>query len=147
MGIPMLKIRRSRDRLIFNIGIPILVWRHYYIETAPWRMSLGSSNIWAKEHIGALMKICNMICKLIKAHKHDKCSHITDINITNAAKKPLKLLLQPWYLLTETDKSRWIQWIMRPSICGTFKTRDNYLYFMHHLLYPFRMFHNCKMAS
>ena len=35
MGIPMLKIRRSRDRLIFNIGIPIPVKKHLYIETAP----------------------------------------------------------------------------------------------------------------
>ena len=35
MGIPMLKIIRSRDRLIFNMGIPILVRRHLYIETAP----------------------------------------------------------------------------------------------------------------
>ena len=32
----MLKIRRLRDRLIFNKGIPILVRRHLYIETAPW---------------------------------------------------------------------------------------------------------------
>ena len=35
-GIPMSKIRRSRDRLIFNMGIPILVRRHLFIETAPW---------------------------------------------------------------------------------------------------------------
>ena len=34
MEIPMLKIRRSWDRLIFYMGIPILV-RHLYIETAP----------------------------------------------------------------------------------------------------------------
>ena len=34
-GIPMFKIGRSRDRLIFNMGIPILVRRHLYIETAP----------------------------------------------------------------------------------------------------------------
>ena len=34
MGIPMLKIRRSRHRLIFNTGIPILI-RHLYIETVP----------------------------------------------------------------------------------------------------------------
>ena len=34
--IPMLKIRWSWDRLIFNMGIPILVRRHLYIETAPW---------------------------------------------------------------------------------------------------------------
>ena len=30
----MLKIRRLRDRLIFNVGIPILI-RHLYIETTP----------------------------------------------------------------------------------------------------------------
>ena len=36
MGIPMLKIRQSRDCLIFNMGIPILVRRHLYIETALW---------------------------------------------------------------------------------------------------------------
>ena len=35
MGIPMFKIRWSRDHLIFNMGIPILVRRHLYIETAP----------------------------------------------------------------------------------------------------------------
>ena len=35
MGIPMLKIRRSRHRLIFNMGIPILVRWHLYSETAP----------------------------------------------------------------------------------------------------------------
>ena len=32
----MLKIRRSWDLLIFNMGIPILVRRHLYIETSPW---------------------------------------------------------------------------------------------------------------
>ena len=36
MGIPMFKIRRSRDRLIFNMGIPILLRWHLYIEMAPW---------------------------------------------------------------------------------------------------------------
>ena len=39
MRIFMLKIRRSWDRLIFNMGIPILV-RHLYIETAPWALIL-----------------------------------------------------------------------------------------------------------
>ena len=34
-GIPMLKIRRSWDRLIFNMSIHILVRRHFYIEMAP----------------------------------------------------------------------------------------------------------------
>ena len=40
-GIPILKIRRSRDRLIFNIGIPILVRRHLSFETTPWFSVLG----------------------------------------------------------------------------------------------------------
>ena len=31
----MLKIRRSRDRLIFNMGIPLLVRQHIYIDTPP----------------------------------------------------------------------------------------------------------------
>ena len=31
----MLKIRRSRDRLIFNMGIPILAKVGLYIETGP----------------------------------------------------------------------------------------------------------------
>ena len=35
MRISMLKIRLSRDSLILNMGIPILVRRHHYIETAP----------------------------------------------------------------------------------------------------------------
>ena len=36
MGISMLKIRRSRDRIVFNMGISILVRRHLYIEMALW---------------------------------------------------------------------------------------------------------------
>ena len=35
MRIPILKIRRSRDHLIFNMGIPLLVRQHLYIEMAP----------------------------------------------------------------------------------------------------------------
>ena len=35
MGIPMLKIRLSWGRLIFNMGITILERRHHYIETRP----------------------------------------------------------------------------------------------------------------
>ena len=36
IGIPMLKIRRSCDRLIFNMGIPIPGKDSLYIETGPW---------------------------------------------------------------------------------------------------------------
>ena len=35
-GIPMLKIRWSRERLIFNMRIPILVRWHLYTEMTPW---------------------------------------------------------------------------------------------------------------
>ena len=34
-GVPTLKIRRSRERLIFNVRIPMVRW-HIYFETAPW---------------------------------------------------------------------------------------------------------------
>ena len=36
IGIPKLKIRRSRDRLIFNMRIPISGNGSLYIETGPW---------------------------------------------------------------------------------------------------------------
>ena len=35
MEIPMLRIRRPRDRLIFNMGVSILVRRCFCIEKAP----------------------------------------------------------------------------------------------------------------
>ena len=44
----MLKIRRSRDRLMFNMGIPILVRQHHYIETPPastWFLPPSSINM------------------------------------------------------------------------------------------------------
>ena len=34
IGVPIIKIRESQDRLIFIIGIHVLVRRHHYIETA-----------------------------------------------------------------------------------------------------------------
>ena len=41
--LPMLKIRQLWDRLIFTMGIPILVKRHLYIETAPWYLFILQS--------------------------------------------------------------------------------------------------------
>ena len=35
IGASIIKIRRSHDRLIFIMGIPILITRHLYIETGP----------------------------------------------------------------------------------------------------------------
>ena len=46
MGIPMFKIRRSWYRLILNMGKPILVRRHLFIETAPGvKARYGGSNM------------------------------------------------------------------------------------------------------
>ena len=48
-GIPMLKIRRSRNRLIFNMWIHISVRRHLYIETTPcWLWKLDVYNFIAR---------------------------------------------------------------------------------------------------
>ena len=41
MEIPMLKIRQSWDRLIFNMGIPIPSKDSLYIEMAPWLTHWG----------------------------------------------------------------------------------------------------------
>ena len=39
IGNPIVEIRRSYDRLISTMGFPILVRRHLYIESGPWRPS------------------------------------------------------------------------------------------------------------
>ena len=46
MGIPMLKIRRSRDRLIFNIRLLILIRRHLCIDTTRWSTILPPRDRW-----------------------------------------------------------------------------------------------------
>ena len=47
MGIPVLKIRCSCDRLIFNMGIPIPAIDGLYIEMGPWLFSLpGHQQLW-----------------------------------------------------------------------------------------------------
>ena len=89
MGIPVLKIRRSRDRLIFNMGIPIImVRRHLYMETGPsavytytatygnrtWRWALGyqQSRYW-KAHDWLLKAIGNVIfiTMFYCSHEHE----------------------------------------------------------------------------
>ena len=50
MGIPIFKIRRPRDRLIFNMGIHTLVRWHLYIETAHLvavGLPVGTGKIWS----------------------------------------------------------------------------------------------------
>ena len=41
MVIPDIKIRRSQDRLIFIMRIPIPIRRHFYIETVPRSLSIN----------------------------------------------------------------------------------------------------------
>ena len=55
----MFKIRRSRDRLIFNMGIPMLVKPHLYIETAlgyQWIPSM--KGLWCRTSIAPLLLSC-----------------------------------------------------------------------------------------
>ena len=54
----MLKIRRSRDRLIFNIGIPILGKEGLYIETGP-RRWLGAEH--ATRHYQKSLRMTNFV--------------------------------------------------------------------------------------
>ena len=57
----MLKIRRSRDRLIFNMGIPILVRWRLYIETTPWYLhcvSKGDTTVFYLVIYIIQIKIC-----------------------------------------------------------------------------------------
>ena len=48
-GIVILKVRRSRDGLILNMGIPILVKRYLYMETC-WRYA-GTVSVLVPSHI------------------------------------------------------------------------------------------------
>ena len=64
IGIPMLKIRRSWDRLIFNMGIPIQVRRHHYTAMFKirWSQDRLIFNMWIpilvrRHHYTAMLKI------------------------------------------------------------------------------------------
>ena len=60
-GIPMLKIRRSQDCLIFNMWIAILVRQHLHIQTALWmwewvrKIMMTSSN-------GSIFRVTGHLC-------------------------------------------------------------------------------------
>ena len=45
----------SRDHLIFNMGVPILVRQHLYIETAPWQWCKISSVILSNVNLSVKM--------------------------------------------------------------------------------------------
>ena len=54
MAIPMLKIRRPTDRLIFNMGIPIPAKTVFYIETGPW-------SLWGEFELGSNQSKCSFM--------------------------------------------------------------------------------------
>ena len=58
----MLTIKGSRDRLIFNMGIPIPVRRHLYIETAPRRMYFTADVIPVTHWCNTLHLPMNALC-------------------------------------------------------------------------------------
>ena len=59
IGIPMFKIGRSLDRFIFNMGTPIHVRRHLYIETSPENAPCASSRVF-----NLLLK-CRIMCSYV----------------------------------------------------------------------------------
>ena len=67
MGIPMLKIRELRGRLIFNMGIPILVRRHLYTETPSHWSRWWLQNQWWPIVLGKYWKVI----KLTEDDSHD----------------------------------------------------------------------------
>ena len=106
MGIPMLKTRRSQDRLIFNMGIPILVRRHLYIETA-----LLSS-----------MRNASIACIISMLRNHENTFHVSLMHFGMKAETYNYLLildiLNDWHsdlLLV------WIQYMMTSSNGNIFR--------------------------
>ena len=75
-GFPILKIRRLRDRLIFNMGIPILV-RHLYIWDGPQGISSHSAD-YAPICFQWCMCYCNLGgSRMVTRHIYRKTSDIS----------------------------------------------------------------------
>ena len=64
MGIPMLKIRRSNDRLILNVGIPIPENDGLYIEMGP-RTHVSNLNMKQYWALQLYMPVLAFLCELI----------------------------------------------------------------------------------
>ena len=82
MGIPMLKIRQSWDRLIFNMGIPILVRWHLYLTRPPDLHNgisyLDSEALWHQTPwISRVMACCLFSAKPIPESMMTYCHHNT----------------------------------------------------------------------
>ena len=96
MWISMLKIRRSQDRFIFNIGIPILVRLHLYIETAP--------RLPYTERKHNLVRGTTSLLKLFKSLIHTVWCRYNVVNfLTNIHRHPIARLLGAWYGVSSVD--------------------------------------------
>ena len=138
--IPMLKIRRSRDRLIFNVGIPKLVRRHLYIETAPrspsamilsvrWRTTCDSSMLSNgkkfKYNLCFFTYIQHVKITIVKWLYHNRVRYRFDIIMT--------LLL--WYVL------RFMVCLLFPWRASYHPTLFLYLSYHRHFLITFFQLH------
>ena len=101
MGIPMLKIRQPWDRLIFNMGISILVRQPLYIETAPQSLcifiELNVLDIFVSffEFGGNLLHDAHVICH----HKLLPTSVVHLIQLSHAVVIPR--LCKKWFMITQ----------------------------------------------
>ena len=67
----MLKIRQSRDRLIFNIGIPITGKDGLYIEAGPWTIQNFSVDI------KGIVNFCHPTMHQISVSTHKNHANVT----------------------------------------------------------------------
>ena len=125
MEIPMLKIRRSWDRLILNMGIPLLVRRHLYIETAPWNLSfpgflIGSCPRCRAFNIIKHMNWTNVISfqepEFAKIQSYPFCRTHASNNLVSVDGRCMD---GPWYLLLfDLQRCRYISpaWLALDSL-------------------------------
>ena len=83
-GIPMLKIRRYRDRLILNMGIPFLVRRHLYIVTTTLIALLQSVIVYPQYQLQYLTIWAQPHCNYVREMLHELWSTVTNDIYMNA---------------------------------------------------------------
>ena len=98
--VSIIKIRRSYDRLIFIIGIPILIRQHLYIETCPWYTSylLQSCRLRQEmaehgpEEIFLPETWSPNPDEILYVHETEGCS-LTEVNINNKVKHTIDMIV------------------------------------------------------
>ena len=84
MRVPLLKIRGSWDHLIFNMGLPILVRQHLYIETPP--------RFGAKPLFTPTLDCSKETCSVIFKSKHNHNQKM-NLNMSSAKRRTFCLHL------------------------------------------------------